>query len=107
MTKAIRWLKKAGPWCFVLTFLSLAGAGIIAPKWTWNVLVSTDQFVNTLLGGDPDETISSRMGKWMSYETDLVRRQIAKPVCWVLDIFDSGHCSSSIEEDEGKKATIK
>ena len=33
-------------------------------KWyVWNVLIGLDQFCNAILGGDPDETMSSRMGK--------------------------------------------
>ena len=28
-----------------------------------NVLIGIDQLVNALLGGDPDETVSSRVGK--------------------------------------------
>jgi hypothetical protein len=35
-------------------------------KYFWNILVSIDQFVNTLLGGNPDETVSSRMGKHLA-----------------------------------------
>ena len=33
-------------------------------RYFWNILISIDQLVNTLFGGDPDETISSRLGKW-------------------------------------------
>ena len=32
-------------------------------KYFLNILISLDQMGNTLLGGDPDETISSRLGK--------------------------------------------
>ena len=34
-----------------------------ASLYFWNVLVAIDQLFNTILGGDPDETLSSRMGK--------------------------------------------
>ena len=33
-------------------------------RYFWNIFISIDQFINTLFGGDPDETISSRLGKW-------------------------------------------
>jgi hypothetical protein len=32
-------------------------------KALFNVAISLDQLCNTILGGDPDETMSSRMGK--------------------------------------------
>jgi hypothetical protein len=34
-------------------------------RYLWNLLISLDQFANTVLGGSPDETISSRTGKAM------------------------------------------
>ena len=35
----------------------------LASRYLWNVLLSLDQLGNSLLGGDPDETISSRVGR--------------------------------------------
>jgi len=32
-------------------------------KYLLNILISIDQLGNTFAGGDPDETISSRLGK--------------------------------------------
>lgn len=31
--------------------------------YIWNLLIAIDQFFNALFAGDPDETLSSRMGK--------------------------------------------
>lgn len=72
-----------------------------------NVLVGIDQLGNALIGGDPDETISSRVGKGQRgdygraiwYYTYLPRV--------LIDIifypFDGpNHCQQSIEDDEGK-----
>ena len=70
-------------------------------KYFWNIWVSFDQFVNTLFGGDPDETISSRVAK---------RRPgcvFCRLLCWFLDKIDKGHCDKSIELDEGDNAAIK
>jgi len=63
-------------------------------RYFWNVVVSLDQLVNTLFGGDPDETISSRLGKrnWW----------LGRFICWVLDKFDKNHCEKVLEHDEGK-----
>lgn len=32
-------------------------------RYLWNLFIAWDQSINTLLGGDPDETISSRVGR--------------------------------------------
>lgn len=65
-------------------------------KYFWNVLVSLDQLGNTLLGGYPDETISSRLAK-------LKRKgnKVGVIGCKILDKIDKGHCEKYIELDEG------
>lgn len=35
-------------------------------KYIFNILIGIDQLCNTILGGDPDETMSSRMGKHLA-----------------------------------------
>ena len=69
-------------------------------KYLWNVLISIDQFVNTLFGGDPDETISSRLGKMYKKST------FAYIVCKFLSIFDKRHCEKAIEADEGNNSVL-
>lgn len=64
-------------------------------KYLWNILIAIDQLVNTILLGDPDETISSRAGKLKD------KRAWAKWLCWLLNKFDTEHCKDAIEEDEG------
>jgi hypothetical protein len=66
-------------------------------KYLCNVLISIDQLLNTILRGDPNETISSRMGK-RAKKGDW----LGNLVCRVLDIFDKGHYEKSIEKDEGR-----
>jgi hypothetical protein len=70
-------------------------------KYFFNILVALDQLGNTLLGGDPDETISSRSGK------NENRKRWAYFLCRALHWIDADHCKKSIEEDEGKNAIIK
>lgn len=70
-------------------------------KYFWNILISIDQLANTLLGGDPDETISSRAGKKRDHQL------WAKCLCWFLNKLDTNHCQKSIEKDEGKDTIIK
>lgn len=68
-------------------------------QYIWNVLIAIDQLFNALFGGDPDETISSRVGKRVkSGDPDLV----SEVLCEVLDAIDENHCEESIEYDEGE-----
>jgi len=69
-------------------------------QYFWNILISMDQFVNTLFGGNPDETMSSRMGR------NIVRGDngklnwrvtLCKFLSW-LDPRDGNHCKESIGE---------
>ena len=70
-------------------------------QYIWNLLLSLDQLANTLIGGDPDETISSRLGKRV--DTCAACRFI----CSLLDRVDTRHCHKSIEEDEGDREVWK
>lgn len=67
-------------------------------RYIWNLLISLDQLANAILAGDPDETISSRMGK-RARQGD----KLGITVCKVLNFFDEGHCERVIELDEGKR----
>lgn len=72
-------------------------------KYFWNILIAIDQLANTILGGDPDETISSRMGKLIVSNKCI----FCKCICWLLDKIDHNHCVKSIELEEGIDATLK
>jgi len=77
-------------------------------RYFWNILVSIDQFVNTLCGGDPDETISSRLGKWAlnGERKHGVRKVIYQIVNAIVNLFQKDHFQKSIESDEGSKKII-
>ena len=64
--------------------------------YLWNLLVSLDQFINTALGGHPDETISSRAAK-----SRKRGKRWACILCRILDRVDPDHCEKNIEADEG------
>jgi hypothetical protein len=78
-------------------------SGLPTPKLTLgryvrNVGVGVSQLLNTILGGDEDEHLSSRAGK------DARRgRKMACVLCRFLDLFDRDHCEKAIERDEGKR----
>ena len=63
-------------------------------RYFWNVLISLDQLGNVLIGGDPDETISSRCAK---NQHKLGWRLLGDFLEWV----DPGHLQKSLELDEG------
>lgn len=70
-------------------------------KWLKNIGVSLDQLLNTITGGDPDETISSRAAK--------ARNEGRAWGCWLcglLDRLDPKHCDNNIEADRGSNAVI-
>ena len=69
-------------------------------KYCWNILIAIDQLFNTIFGGDPDETISSRSGKRQDEQL------WAKWLCWLLNKIDTDHCKKSIEEDEGDNQVL-
>lgn len=64
--------------------------------YLWNLLIAVDQLLNTLTFGDPDETLSSRMGKRVH------RCKLCRAACRLLHRFDPNHCEKTIEHDEGK-----
>jgi hypothetical protein len=69
-------------------------------RYLWNLLISIDQLGNTLLGGHPDETISSRCAKV------ITTCYACKAFCWLADKIDPNHCEKSIEHDEGRKIPV-
>lgn len=68
-------------------------------RYTLNLLIAIDQLANTILGGVPDETISSRAAKGqLRGDTKWCL------LCNLLHLIDRNHCDKSIERDEGKPA---
>jgi len=77
-------------------------------KYLLNILISMDQTTNTITGGDPDETISSRLGKierWHDFRIPWYL-PLTRFLVWLLNKLDPAHCQKSIEEDEGRNGVI-
>jgi hypothetical protein len=74
-------------------------------RYIWNNLIAFDQVMNTIYGGDPDETISSRIGKVAVTRPDSCKFCVF--VCYLLDKIDPDHCTKSVEKDRGKREVIK
>lgn len=70
-------------------------------RYIKNVLIAIDQLFNAILLGDPDETISSRLGKMFAANRDNVFARILK---WAIESVDKDHFENSIESDEGADA---
>ncbi len=63
-----------------------------------NVLLALDKLLNALFGGDPQETVTQRLGKMASLGS--LRATVA---CWVIGkVFfrNTKHCADSLEEDD-------
>ena len=77
-------------------------------RYLHNFGVGLDQFVNAITGGDPDETISSRLGKYLASPPNCKAcKYTVVAVCWFLDLFQKDHCLKSVDATEGKDAIIK
>lgn len=69
-------------------------------RYIWNVLIALDQLLNAILGGDPDETVSSRAAKNLHlWHWDVLAR--------FLEWIDPGHMKRALEPDEGADAAWK
>lgn len=84
------------------TFFKLLG------RYAMNVLLSLDQLGNSILLGDPSETISSRIGrikvKWGGKVP--LRRPITRLTDIVLEKIDPGHTIDAIEDGEGHDGLV-
>jgi len=72
-----------------------SNAGEMVGRYLVRLLISVDQLANVIVGGVPDETLSSRCGK----RVDTCR--LCYWLCRGLDRIDPGHCKDAIEPDEG------
>jgi streptomycin 6-kinase len=79
-----------------------------AGKYLLNNFIAWDQKWNVRFGGDPDETISSRLGKIKVKNGGKIpkHRVFSRILDHFLDTIDSGHSINAIEHDEGKDAIL-
>jgi hypothetical protein len=74
-------------------------------RYIFNILISFDQFINTIFGGDPDMTISARLHR------NYCGHPFEKFVDWLFawQKRPGGHCENSDwwEQDEGKDSIFK
>lgn len=65
-----------------------------------NYWIGLDQMYNAIYFGNPDETISSRVGKIVRSWKRKKRWTVAYMLYALLNWIDPQHCEDSIEEDE-------
>ena len=68
-------------------------------QYAYNICLAGSQLTNTLLGGDPDESLSSRLGRAERNGVAVVKYGVA-PVVDVL--LGTHHCQESIEDSESR-----
>ena len=75
-------------------------------QYMLNNFIAWDQRWNARLGGDPDETISSRLGKIKTANGGKIPRHrvFSRLLDRFLDAVDPNHSIKAIEADEGKNA---
>lgn len=77
--------------------------------YIWNCLIVWDQVLNVMFFfGDPDETVSSHLGRIKEKHGGLVPwyRPLSKFLAWGLNKIETDHCEDAIERDEGGDGLI-
>ncbi len=98
-------IREMAVFMIIMMLLAFVPGGI--GKWAFNYWIAVDQLANSLTLGDPDETISSRVGKWsIAEDPGMFRDATSGALCFFLDLVDDDHCANSIEYDEGEKAVF-
>lgn len=70
-------------------------------QYFWNILIAIDQLANTILLGDPQETISSRADK-----AAVEGKRWGCVLCKLLNVVQKNHCPLSLEANVGSNAII-
>jgi hypothetical protein len=70
-------------------------------KYIWNILIAVDQLGNTIFGGDPQETISSRSDKAMKEG-----KKWGCIMCKFLSLFQKDHCQKAVETNVGSNGIL-
>ena len=86
---------------YMLAFAFPIGApmALRGSDYWFHVWIGFDKLCNAALGGDHDETISSRLGKstiW-GHAPVFYSLKIDKLVAWMLHQIDTDHCKKSVD----------
>jgi len=77
-------------------------------RYIVNILLSLDQLLNSILLGDPQESVSSRLGRIkVKWGGTIPRFRIAARITdKILDRIDPGHTIDAIQEGEGSDGLV-
>ena len=87
------------PFQLIVTLLPIWLPGL--SNYRWRYWIGQDQFVNAILGGNPDITISSKVG-YMSLHGSRTAQAVEIVIDWLFRVAvgQEQHCFNSIEFDE-------
>jgi hypothetical protein len=69
-------------------------------KYFYNLGVGVDQLFNAILGGNPDQTVSGRLGKRIQEGKATKFEIVLCRILSFLDPYTNRHCVDSIDIDE-------
>ena len=69
-------------------------------KYFYNISVGIDQLFNTILAGNPDQTISGRLGKRIKEGKATKFELVLCRILSFLDPYTNRHCVDSIDKNE-------
>lgn len=90
-----------------LPFMRLLPGGM-ARRYAINLFIAGDQMANAILGGNPDMTISGRLGKRLLKGRDGCPwcYLLSKWICRLLDEVDPRHCVKAYRVDQDERTGL-
>lgn len=70
-------------------------------KYLKNILIAVDQLANTLIGGQPDETISAKAYRMRVEHNSIPWKNMEKLINFLF--FDEKHCEKSAFSEKSRR----
>lgn len=73
-------------------------------KYIRNILIALDQATNTIIGGEPDETISAKIYRMANIDSEPKYSKNWKILEHTINLifFDKNHCKDSFTSEENR-----
>lgn len=74
-------------------------------RYFYNVVIAIGKLINTIFGGNHNETLSSRLGKAGRGDYGRISKLFCAPFAWFVDVLfwpkdGWGHCRDNIEKNK-------